>query len=347
MAKPLAVLAMALLAILVVANTESSRPVELLDDSDDPDGAAVEDRLESSAVENITVVNEEVNTSVVPVTKEQSDLGPQIVGGSQGTLEFASAATTQSEALLTSNASNVYELGEAEIAVVDKKNSVLFDLVPLFQGLQADRVRQRAIVGRCAPNVNELVTSSICKPTNSTATDGACTELAMPAMSQAMQTLWKNAQTVFCKHSPQCEASLCYKYPGPVDSTGLASGAPYEVFSNQPIWINHNQTIVENATAFVEAMIVQQYVSFDIALEKIVFCESLTPARPTTAGYSQARDCHTSRKCTMKKLVRAHCVNPTSAESPAPVIPCPTDLDYITKLKVAELELTAVLCSQA
>lgn len=298
------------------------------------------------ASDNVTVAGNTVNTTVTP--KEQTEsLGPRIVGGDQGTLGFESSALAQAgEAALNNPVQRLGEGNETaaeQPAPEDKSNAGLFDLVPLFQGIQADRERQRALVGRCAVRVNELVSSSACAE-NKTDASGACKEYKMPPMSDAMQALWKNAQSLFCKYAG-CEASLCYKYPGPVGDDGLPVAA-YESFKNQAIWIEHNQTTVEGKSVDSDLKIVQQYVSFDIELEKMVFCEKLAPSA-APSKVTQVRNCYTSRRCKMKKLVRGHCVDGASPANPPATIACPVDEDYMDKLKLQETELTAILCAQA
>lgn len=297
----------------------------------------------------------DVNTTHRPPDILQG-LGPQIVGGESGSLMFDASGVTAAGELLLDNQTDasdaVSELSdmlgssnetEVEKGPLDASFKSLFDLVPLFQGIQSDSIRQRAVVGRCVLNVNQIVTASICAATNSS---GNCTRHAVKPMSDAMFTLWKNAQSVYCKYNPACEASLCYKYPGAVDADGLAA-AQVETFTNQPLWIQHNATAVENKTVSSNTTMVQQYVNFTMALEKIVLCEQLSPPRQTASAMVQTRNCHTSRRCKMERLTRGHCVDATSAKSPPTTIPCPVDTEYNIKLKLEETKLTSILCSQA
>lgn len=209
----------------------------------------------------VTVNRQDHNTTHQPPDILQG-LGPQIVGGESGALMFEASGVSAAGELLLDNKTDaaddvntlVGEMQDPEESSssthetvidsgrIDATFKSLFDLVPLFQGIQADSKRQRAVMGRCVLNVNQIVTASMCAATNST---GNCTKYSVKPMSDAMFTLWKNAQSVYCKYSNACEASLCYKYPGAVDEDGLAA-SPVETFTNQPLWIQHNATSVEN-----------------------------------------------------------------------------------------------------
>jgi len=324
-----------------------------------------EDSMDSSSMENITVTGLVVNVSQTEQSWALSGLGPQIVGGEKGAFMFDAAPVAQRGELhlfdQSWNSTQINstrfgrELGQSvdltnstDAPVVDESNNGLFDLIPLFQGVQADRNRQRAILGRCILNVNEIVTAKVCTPGFGNKT--SCTKWAMNQMSDAMIQLWKNAQSMFCKYKSDCEASICYKYPGPVGPEGMPA-APSESFTNQPIWIEHDQTAVNNQSVPGNLTMVQQHLNFNAELEKMTFCELLSPPKATTSslgsGYMATRSCFTARRCKMTKLQKGFCVDGTSSNEPPTDIPCPVDNEYALKLKRQEVGLTTILCSQA
>lgn len=328
------------------------------------DGTVAHDKLgeEGSSGENVTVSGMVVNVSATQKEWATGGLGPQIVGGETGSYLFDSSPVAQRGELHFSEQSGISpvtrQLGEAQqlrmrndtnatapnTNIVDEANAGLFDLVPLFQGVQADRARGRSIVGRCIVNVNKTVNYNMCAPGMGNGT--GCSKYAISPMSDAMIQLWKNAQSMFCKHTTNCEASLCYKYPGPVGPDGMPA-APVESFTNQPIWIEHNMTVVNNASVPGNQTIVQQHLNFDMQLEKMVFCEYLSPPKLTATSMMMTRSCLTSRHCAMKKMQRGFCADGTSTNEPPTDVPCPLDAQYLMKLKKQELALTSILCSQA
>jgi len=321
---------------------------------------------EGSSGENVTVSGMVVNVSATQKEWATGGLGPQIVGGETGSYLFDSSPVAQRGELLFSEQQSgtptpapvTRQLGEAQqlrmrnatnatapnTNIVDEANAGLFDLVPLFQGVQADRARGRSIVGRCIVNVNKTVNYNMCAPGMGNGT--GCSKYAISPMSDAMIQLWKNAQSMFCKHTTNCEASLCYKYPGPVGPDGMPA-APVESFTNQPLWIEHNMTVVNNASVPGNQTMVQQHLNFDMQLEKMVFCEYLSPPKLTDTSMMMTRSCLTSRRCAMKKMQRGFCADGTSTNEPPTDVPCPLDVQYLMKLKKQELALTSILCSQA
>merc|ERR1712072_572937 len=262
-------------------------------------------------------------------------------------------------------------------AAADKANKSLFDLKPLFMGIQADRKRRRGIFGKCILGLNEIVLGSICNSTMLKAhkakkkkgseenfleideVDEAapaaakkkkksdCPGYILPPMSDAMQTLYRNARTNYCKYSSKCDATMCYTYPGPVDrKTGLMS-ANYQEFKDQPIWITHNQTLVGNNTvALNQTKVWVQLVSFKIELEKVNFCEKINPPVQTVDGSLKTMSCFTSRRCRMVELTRGKCRDGTSDMATAPLAECPKDTLFKTRRKAKEQQITPMLCAQ-
>ena len=79
---------------------------------------------------------------------------------------------------------------------VDKAYTSLFDLKPLFMGIQADIHRRRALLGgKCLMSLNDVVQYGICKSGHSKE-DGQCTLYSVPPMSVAMQTLFNRPQSI-------------------------------------------------------------------------------------------------------------------------------------------------------
>merc|ERR1711966_254230 len=146
------------------------------------DGTVAHDKLgeEGSSGENVTVSGMVVNVSATQKEWATGGLGPQIVGGETGSYLFDSSPVAQRGELHFSEQSGISpvtrQLGEAQqlrmrndtnatapnTNIVDEANAGLFDLVPLFQGVQADRARGRSIVGRCIVNVNKTVNYNMC-----------------------------------------------------------------------------------------------------------------------------------------------------------------------------------------
>merc|ERR1712216_385606 len=68
-----------------------------------------------------------------------------------------------------------------------------------------------------------------------------CIEWGLKPMSEAMNSLWANAQRAFCKKNSKCDATLCYHYPGPMDADGLPT-AKFHTFKQLPLSVFHNHT---------------------------------------------------------------------------------------------------------
>jgi len=229
--------------------------------------------------------------------------------------------------------------------MVDKANKSLFDLKPLFMGIQADRMRRRALLGgRCVLSLNELVYSSICAPGHMV--KGKCSRYTMPPMSVAMQGLYKNAQTTYCKYNSTCDASMCFNYGGPINpQTGMQVATAHEM-KDYPIWITHNQTMKNKKVVPMNETVVAHMIDFRIELEKVVFCEKIDPPVQTADGVLKTLNCFASRRCRMDALTRKGCKEASAHRSPAPMTDCPTDPMWVNKTRAQENQITATLCAQ-
>jgi len=275
-------------------------------------------------------------------------LPPAVMGGTYG--EFTFQVTNP---LPDDDSAGVTSLGEGEssaqvptqvTAAVDKTFSSLFDLKPLFMGIQADIHRRRALLGGvCVMSLNDIVHEGICKDGH--LSDGKCTMYSVPPMSIAMQTLYNNARTNFCKtNSSSCDATMCYNYGGPISPAGQLESS-YHVMDNMPIWVHvHESHPSGNGTSVATDQVVTQMISFKISLEKAVFCEKLNPTQ-TAAGDVKVLSCYTSRRCKMLSLEHKGCQDASSDQDPAPSIACPTDVSFIKAVQEKESALTATLCS--
>lgn len=173
-----------------------------------------------------------------------------------------------------------------------------------------------------------------------------CPGYILPPMSDAMVTLYRNARTNYCKYSNKCDASMCYTYPGPVDpKTGLQT-ANYQTFTDHPIWITHNQTLVGNQTVATNKTVFTQIVDFKIELEKVNFCEKLNPPVQTVDGNLKTMSCYTSRRCKMIELTRKKCRDATTDLATAPFVDCPKDTLFKSRRKAKEQQITTMLCAQ-
>jgi len=231
-------------------------------------------------------------------------------------------------------------------AVVDKSNKSLFDLLPLFMGIQANPVRRMAMLGgKCVQSLNDIVYSNLCKFGHKSKKDGSCSAYKMPPMSVAMQTLYKNAQTNYCKNS-NCDASLCVQYGGPTDARGLQT-ANAHVMKDYPLWTWHNQTMKNKKIVPTNETIIAQLVDFNITMKKVVFCEKIDPPMRTADGVLKSLNCHTSRRCKMESLQRKGCREVSCKEGQKPpTIACPTDAMFVNKTRALENSITATLCAQ-
>jgi len=289
------------------------------------------------------------NASYTPITK---GLGPRIFGGTQGELVFTVIPVNR-------------ELGESGDKVIadkvtaastkpgiklakpasDKANKNLFDLKPLYMGIQADRKRRRGVFGKCITSMNELVLSKICKPGKMA--QGKCMEYTLPPMSVAMQTIYRNVRTNYCKYNTSsCDTTLCYTYPGPTDPKSGLPTAQHHNMVDYPIWIEHNQTVKNNQTVAINTTAFTQIVSFKMELEKVGLCEKINPPVETVDGNLKTLNCYTSRRCKMTELTRKHCYDASSSMTPAPKVECPKDTLFAAKRRSRENAVTALLCSQ-
>jgi len=271
-------------------------------------------------------------------------LPPPIFGGTEGDFLFKVQANLPAAA--------VTELGESasvgattDQTSVDKSYRSLFDLKPLFMGIQADIHRRRALLGGvCIMSLRDMVYDGICKKGHATA-NGGCSLYSVPPMTVAMQTLFKNAQTNFCKfNATGCDATMCYTYGGPVaPETGLPQ-ASHHVMKDTPIWVHvHNKE--GNGTAVPTDTVVTQLITIKMSLEKAVFCEKMEPPQQTPEGHVKVMNCHTSRRCQMLSLERGKCQLASSDTEPAPQTACPTDVEFVKAVEAKEGDLTTTLCS--
>lgn len=289
------------------------------------------------------------NSSGVPT--EPIVLPPPIFGGTEG--DFLFKVTAHLGPTGVAGGSGQRELGETatakavatvEQSPVDKAYRSLFDLKPLFMGIQADIHRRRALVGGvCVMSLRDIVHEGICKEGH-TSTSGACSMYSVPPMTVAMQALFKNAKTNFCKfNATDCDATLCYTYGGPVAAdTGLQQSS-YHTMQNIPIWVRVHKSVT-NGTAVPTDTVITQSISFKITLEKAVFCEKMDPQQ-TPDGHVKVMNCHTSRRCQMLSLEHGECQLASSDTEPAPSVPCPTDLEFVKAVQAKEGELTSTMCS--
>jgi len=269
---------------------------------------------------------------------------PPVYGGTEGDLLFAVTATAQPSETADLGAAPATSVANVEPGAGAKAHRSLLDLKPLFMGIQADRMRRRSLLGgKCVLSLADVVFGKVCKDKKK----GQCTFYDMPPMSIAMQTLFKNAQTNYCKfNSTGCDASFCYTYGGPVDpKTGLQLYA-HHAMDDYPIWVPHNSTVMVNGTKTIVEAVTTQMISFKVALEKVTFCEKLDPPRQTADGSVKTMSCYSSRLCKMEDLVHKKCFAASSHVKPAPEVKCPTDTAFTDEVKAKEATIPSVLCSQ-
>jgi len=279
-------------------------------------------------------------------------LPPPIFGGTEGEMMFKVTAHLPAAQELGED-STAFEHSEAEAeeeesaaqSVGDKAYESLFDLKPLFMGIQADVHRRRALLGGvCLMSLNDVVNEGVCKKGHQSE-DGSCSMYSIPPMSVAMQALFKNAKTNFCKfNASDCDATLCYTYGGPVATTTGLQESTSHVMKNYPIWV-HQTALSGNGTASKTDQVITQMISFKISLEKVVFCEKIEPSQQTTDANVRVMNCYASRRCQMRSLVHNGCEEASSDTEPAPQITCPTDVSFVQAVQTKEKDIVATLCS--
>lgn len=278
---------------------------------------------------------------------ESFTLPPAIMGGTNGEFVFEVQAvpTSSSESDIIGESADAQQPTFTEFSI-DKAYTSLFDLKPLFMGIQADIHRRRALLGgTCIMSLKDIVQSGICKEGHLQA-DGKCTFYLVPPMTIAMQTLFNNARTNFCKfNANDCDATMCYTYGGPVaPQTGLQESS-YHVMNDVPIWVHMGSTST-NGTSIAVDQVYTQMISFKISLEKVVFCEKIDPPAQTPDGHVRTLSCHTSRRCKMMSLEHGTCRDASADTEPAPEVACPTDVPFIEQVQAKEKDITSTLCSQ-
>jgi len=165
-----------------------------------------------------------------------------------------------------------------------------------------------------------------------------CREWALSPMSDAMRSLWANAQKLFCKRQSDCDGSLCYTPPGPLTNGGLSS-KPHHSLKNVPLNVFHNATLSGHT-------VVQQMASIDIKLEKINFCENVTPEAKygNLPGLTQPSQCYTARRCQILNVKYGDCFDGTATSKT--VMKCPDDQVFVKKLLKAQTSLAMALCNK-
>ena len=148
-------------------------------------------------------------TVMKKVPKASFGLPPAIFGGSRGDF-LANPAASAGVTLNTGNRSSGSPLAKSK----HRNFNGLFDLKPLFMGLQADPVRSAAIVGnKCINSLAELhIDTGLCRLGSHNRTTNVCSDYSLPPMSVAMRALYLNAKTNFCKARiipPPCRLSHC------------------------------------------------------------------------------------------------------------------------------------------
>jgi len=312
-----------------------------------------------SVKEIITVPSN--NSNYTAITK---GLGPRIFGGTRGDMVFTVSAVNKelgetdeapgkkSQKVTKGNKAKKSKKSKKNIpgktlarAASDKANKSLFDLKPLYMGIQADRKRRRGIFGNCIASMNEMVLAKICKPGKMV--KGECMEFTLPPMSVAMQTIYNNVRTNYCRYNTKaCDSIMCYTYPGPVDKQSGLPTARSHTMENYPLWIEHNQTLRNNQTVATNTTMYAHYISFKIELEKVNFCEKINPPAETVDGSLKTLNCYSSRRCKMVELTRKGCVEGSSSMTPAPKVNCPGDSLFASKRRARENAITAMLCAQ-
>jgi hypothetical protein len=331
-----------------------SSEVEALQESEDKDPPPTSKEASGSngdAAKNKAMASK---TQTPPANSTQAAGGafdvPPVFGGQEGDLLFAVSAVPAATAAqgAAGKSAKPAELGEALAQPVvlpaagPKAHRDLFDLKPLFMGIQADRMRRRSILGgKCVLSLKELIYGRVCKQQK----NGVCTFYDMTPMSVAMKTLFKNAQTNYCKNST-CDASLCYTYGGPVDpKTGLELKQHHEMV-DYPIWLPYNRTAVVNGTQKTQETVITQSISFKMALEKVTFCEKLSPALQTEDGLIKTHRCFSSRSCKMQNLRQGKCHLASDHVEPPQEVGCPTEKPFTDKVKASVGSISPTLCSQ-
>ena len=82
-----------------------------------------------------------------------------------------------------------------------------------------------------------------------------CVKYALEPMSDAMNEIWTNMQNlnfVCAKKRDDCDATLCYKHPGPADSDNEPT-ADFHTFTQVPLSVVHNKTETGDTVCCIEA----------------------------------------------------------------------------------------------
>jgi len=169
-----------------------------------------------------------------------------------------------------------------------------------------------------------------------------CRKYSLEPMSDAMNELWQHIQRglfVCSKRNHHCDASLCYRHPGPMDDENEPT-AQFHTFSQIPLSVVHNKTQSGDT-------VVQQMVDLDMKLEKINVCEKLTPEVrvPGSPDMSQPSVCHVAKKCKIVNARFGDCYD--GVQENKPQMTCPDDDDFKQKLRTAQMEIATMMCNRA
>jgi len=220
-------------------------------------------------------------TVMKKVPKASFGLPPAIFGGSRGDF-LANPAASAGVTLNTGNRSSGSPLAKSK----HRNFNGLFDLKPLFMGLQADPVRSAAIVGnKCINSLAELhIDTGLCRLGSHNRTTNVCSDYSLPPMSVAMRALYLNAKTNFCKMNPAgCDTSLCYTYGGTIDPKTGVETSEHQEMKNQAIWVNLRRNVLQpycnkncgKKTNQMDDQVITQMINFNVTMEKVVFCEKI------------------------------------------------------------------------
>jgi len=240
---------------------------------------------------------------------------------SNATTSNTTKATTKRK---TKKASELGEVGEDEHGAGDTKD----------QGSEDTKKEDKKAVKK---EDNQAAKNEV---TPSTTKEKSCIEWGLKPMSDAMNSLWVNAQRAFCKKNAKCDATLCYHYPGPMDTDGLPT-AKFHTFKQLPLSVFHNHTQSGET-------VVQQMVDLDIKLEKISLCEKVRPELQVEGlpGMSQPGMCTTSRRCQLVKVAYGSCFD-GAFEATKREMNCPDDDFFRAKILSTQMDTVMMLCNKS
>jgi len=203
-----------------------------------------------------------------------------------------------------------------------KAQAGLFNLVPLFKKIAEDKKRNEGILFGCITSVKTSGFKEVCrrKKCDKTCTKvkgkgrvckkkpGSCKCVSVQSapLTGDAKTIWTNAQKDFCPHNnklgKQCDAVLCYKFPGPTKNGGTVLKKPYYTIKRKKLMMEDTDT---NGKVNMYAI----YYDLNISLEKVVFCEKYNPAIKDAAGGVINQKCRATKKCTLVKAEMTKCRN--------------------------------------